>query len=344
MNVPAFDKIRNASAINAIAISHDEKLIACGGSAPGPITVWTLPDGEMLAQVAGFTGQIQSMAFSPDSSRLAAANVWGGLWVWNLNDGTLVHHKEAANSREIPSLVFPSNARNNDLPVILLDSIHCGPSRKLSPDGKLLATRQGFISITKYKTKTELHRLDCTKYEVAKSGARFLNWSSDSKMLAMAGDGWAGAWALSEDKFFGCSLPSTEFIYDVAVLISARRIVYTVGKPMLLAVELPGEALLTNWQDTQRLIAEVPAEVSSNLDQDWTWNVTQWGYEGVRLEAEGLLWYSHSHNTMDGGSMANVQSLTSFLESGPADKSVPEDVLARICRAVNLKIAENESR
>ncbi|MDX2041779.1 MAG: WD40 repeat domain-containing protein [Acidobacteriota bacterium] len=344
MDIPPFDKIRHGSGINAIAISHDEKLIACGGFAPAPITVWDLSSGEMLTQVSGFTGQIQSMAFSPDSSRIAAANVFGGFWVWNLKDGLLAHHKDETNSRRIPSLVFPANARNNDLPVTLLDSIHRGPSRKLSPNGKFLATRQGFVSVTKYKTKTELYRLDCQKYEVAKTGVRYLNWSADSKLLALTGDDWAGCWAPAEGKFFGGKLPSTEFVYDVAVLSSTRQILYTIGKPTLLAMELPTEPLLTEWEARYKGFLTVsPTDAELKSRDDWNWNVNQWGHEGVSLQADGLLWYGHRHNTMDGGTGAQLQSLASFLEEGPTDKGIPEDVLGRLCRAVNLKTTKHET-
>lgn len=344
MGIHAFDKIQNGSAINAIAISHDEKLIACGGWAPAPITVWDLSSGEIQAQFSGFSGQIQSIAFSPDSSKIAAANVWGGLWVWNLNDGSLTHRKAATNSRRIPSLVFPSNARKNELPIVLLDSIRRGPSRKLSPNGNFLATNQSRISITKYKTKTELHRLDCSKYEVAKAGVRCLNWSPDSRMLAMTGDGWAGCWIPTEGRFFGSKLPSTDFVYDVAVLGSTRQILYTIGKPTLLSMDLPTEPLLMKWEaQYQRFVTDSPTDSELKSRDDWNWNVNQWGYEGVSLQADGLLWYSHRHNTMDGGSDAHLQSLASFLEEGPADKRVPEDVLGRVCRAVNLKTTKHET-
>lgn len=344
MDIPPFGKIRHGSGINAIAISHDEKLIACGGFAPAPITVWDLSSGDMLTQVSGFTGQVQSMAFSPDSSKIAAANVFGGLWVWNLKDGLLAHHKEETGSRRIPSLVFPSNARNNDLPVTLLDSIHRGASRKLSPNGRLLATRQGFVSVTKYKTKNELHRLECQKYDVAKSGVRNLNWSADSKLLALTGDGWAGCWAPAEGKFFGSKLPSVEFVYDVAILGSTRQLLYTIGKPTLLVMDLLAEPLLTEWEARYKGFLTVPPTDSElKSPDDWNWNVNQWGYEGVSLQADGLLWYSHRHNTMDGGSGAHLQSLASFLEEGPSDKGIPEDVLGSLCRAVNLKTTKHET-
>jgi hypothetical protein len=331
-------QIQHPGAIYAVAVSPDERLIACGGWAPHPISLWSLSNGEPIARLSGFTGQVQALAFSPDSTMLAAANVWGGLWVWQIKGGLLLHHKEPGKARRLRSLVFAGTGKNKELPVMLSDSINGGPTRKLAPNGTLLATNHGDLRLTQYKTKTEIARLDVLKYELAKTGVRYLSWSADSSMLALAGDGWAGGWLQAENQFFGCRLPSTEFVYDLAVLGSSRQILYTIGKPTLLAIDLPAEPLLTNWQaQYARLLAAAPSEPTSG--RDWNWNVRQWGYEGVTLEAEGLLWYSHSHNTMGGGG-AHTQSLPSFLADGPSDSRIPEDVLSKLCQAVNQRMTE----
>lgn len=338
MNV--LENLQTGAPIFALAVSADETLIAYGGAAPAAVTVWDLSRGALVAQLTGFTGQVEALAFSADAALIAAANVWGGLWVWQVKDGQLLHHKAPGKSRRKRSLAFTGVGKNKTVPVMLSAALYGSTTRLLAPNGQFLATLNGSVRITQYNCATELAYLNLQQYELAKAGARSLNWSGDSTWLAFAGDGWAGAWLHQAATFWGCRLPTAEFIFALAVLRSTRQIVYSTGGTKLCSVTLPDTPWQTNWEaQFARLLAEAQAEMALPPPQDWTWNVTQWGYEGVTLEAEGLLWYSHSHNTLAGGG-ANAQSLTSFLADGPADSTVPEDVLSKLCQAVQRRLTE----
>jgi hypothetical protein len=340
MTLPNLNKIQHYAAITAVALSPDEKMIACGSWQSAPITVWEMATGNLVAELSGCKGEVHSLAFSPDSARVAAATVWGGIWVWQLGDGQMVQHKEQTKSRRIRSLTFPGTAQSSTLPVMLSDSIHRGQQRALAPNGKFLAAKQlATISVTQYRTKTEIGRLDPFRYAVVQAWVRYMRWSADSQLLALCGDGWVGIWSPFTGQFFARSQPA-EFLYDIAVLGSSRQVVCAMGKLRLQVVDLRLEPLLTSWEERyQRFVGETAVSPTTTTRNDWNWNVTQWGYEGVHLEANGLLWYDHRHNTMDGGGGATEQSYASFLVEGTTF-AIPEDVLGEVCRAVNLRLQQ----
>ena len=335
--IDRLDKIKNASAIYAIAISPNQKWIACGGPDNKPITIWDMQTHQLVGQLSGFTNQVQSIAFSNDSTKVASVNIWGEIRVWDMNTSLLIQHKEQSKARRLRSLTFVSNASRLDLPIMLSDSIAKGQTRALAPNGKWLAIINDGLCITNYKTTTELFRLDYHKYNIAKSGIRHLSWSPDSSSLAMSGNGWAGLWIPNEGRFFGCPLPFSDFVYAIALIGSSKQIVFTIGKSSLLMINLPNEPLLTEWEGQyQQLITNTSFEIKPMQNYDWSWDHTQEGYDGVTLQADGLLWYSQRHNTMDGGSMARLQTFESFLSSGPFCP-IPEDILSKVCQAVNLR-------
>ncbi|NNJ09758.1 WD40 repeat domain-containing protein [Chloroflexales bacterium ZM16-3] len=335
MDLSKIASIRHESHIFALALSRDERLLACGGAESAPITVWDLSTGALVARLAGLSRQAHALAFSPDSSLLAAANLWGGLCVWGVAESDLLEARPEAKSRRIRSLVYPDSARRTRLPVMLSESIHSQTRRALAPNGKLLASSFGAadVKIMQYRTTTELGALELSKYESLTPGVSAMAWSADSRALALAGRGWAGVWLPLEDKpsFYATGLPSNEEVGGLAVLSDSRQIIYALGRE-LAALDLPQTPLLTAWQTFMSRVPDPPTESGFKARREWTWGATQWGYEGVHSYEGCLLWFSHSHNPHAGGG-ASEQSFASFLKDGPA-QPIPDHLLIEVAQSV----------
>jgi WD40 repeat protein len=246
MNLNELAIIRPGSPIFAIATSPDEQLLACGGTESMPITIWNLATGTLIARLTGLKYQAQALAFSPDSARLAATNLWGGLRVWQISDGRLLAEKVETRSRRTRSLVYPVSARKSIRPIMLADSIYQPVLRLLAPNGQFLAVREGVVRIMQYKSSTELSRLDWRRYDGVGAGISGLAWSADSTWLAMAGSGWAGLWLPFEPEphFYVLTLPISETVAGVAVLRQTGRILCAIGSSVA-ALDLPEAPLLT---------------------------------------------------------------------------------------------------
>lgn len=333
--------IHHDSAIFALAVAGHEKWVACGGGSKPSVTLWDLASGALIHRLEGMTGQVHTLAFAADSARLAAADVWGGVWVWQTNDGRLIQHKKPTTARRRRTLFFPPQASPTALPRLLSDSINHGPLRAVAPDGQWLASAAGNLTLTPYQHHHgEPLALDYLNYAVAPTGIRALRWSADSQAVGMAGDGWAGIWRPFEGQFFGRALAAAPFIYDISVLGTTMQLLCAMGQnPTPTLLDMPPQPLPTRWQAQFQQLAALASAATTRTD--WNWNVTQWGYDGVRLQAEELLWYSHSHNSMDGGGGAIAQSLPDFVAQGTRFP-IPEELLAEVCRAVQQRMAEKK--
>ncbi|MBK8433753.1 MAG: hypothetical protein IPL28_21810 [Chloroflexi bacterium] len=81
--------------------------------------------------MAGVAGQVHTLAFSADGSRLAAGTVWGGIWVWQTSTGQLLQQREPTTTRRRRALVFLDKAKATALPHQLSYSLNHGPSAPL---------------------------------------------------------------------------------------------------------------------------------------------------------------------------------------------------------------------
>ncbi|KAI2863432.1 hypothetical protein CBS63078_2983 [Aspergillus niger] len=78
----------------ASAISHDGQMIATG-SDTGILRLWnTAMSMKVQSQIKMSGGSIKSLAFSPHDDLLASCSYPGGVKVWNVKDGSLVHSFE----------------------------------------------------------------------------------------------------------------------------------------------------------------------------------------------------------------------------------------------------------
>lgn len=333
MTLPTAERIQHDSVIFSLAVSLDEQLLACGGTDQVPITVWDLTTGSLVTRLSGLSQQAHALAFSADGALLAAANVWGGLCVWSVADGRLQATHPNSSGRKKRSLVYPRNRRDASLPLMLSDSIAGTTSRALSPNGRFLARLNSTIQIKPYRKAALLAELNPQSWAFTQSGLSQIAWAADSETVAVAGPGWLGCWQplAAPALFFATPLPTPHEVAVLAMLGQSRQVLYAIGTAVQRwTAQTPLAPALTPWQ---RFINEVPLVADGRLlTQEWTWDVTQWGYEGVHTYEGQLLWYSHSHNPHAGGG-ATAQPYADFLADGPP-VAVPEPILREICQVV----------
>jgi WD40 repeat protein len=329
------ESLQQASPIFSLALSPDERLLACGGPEAASVTLWNIRERTIIARFVGLSRQAHALAFTPDATRIAAANLWGGVCVWNIADGRVVATRPETKSRRHRTLVYPETQPSAQYPVMLSDSIARTQWRTLASRGDLLAVNQPPISIRSYRSATELASLDLSSYALTRSGVTAMTWSGDSQVLALAGSGWVGVWAplAPTQHVYALELPFAGAVDGLAVAHASRRIIYARGQTIAIA-GFPAAPLLTAWQEYLRRVPPLPDAAASSLKREWTWNVTQWGYDGVHTFEGQLVWYSHSHNPHAGGG-ATTQSFTAFLQQGPAH-TMPEPMLIELCQSIKI--------
>jgi WD40 repeat protein len=67
-----------------LAASPDAKMLALGGKEDRTVHIWDIATGTELATFKGHTGNINAIAFSPDSTRLASASADTTALIWDL--------------------------------------------------------------------------------------------------------------------------------------------------------------------------------------------------------------------------------------------------------------------
>lgn len=149
------DRYDRATALN---ISLDGSVLAVGGG-DGLVRLYS-QGSEEPAILAGQSGSIAALAFSPDGDWLASGDGGGSLWLWDVATGSarqrLVHH---ANQDDYPEaviqVVFSPDGRllisqsgdhawvwdpaNGQSLIVLNAELSYAPALALSPDGRWLA-------------------------------------------------------------------------------------------------------------------------------------------------------------------------------------------------------------
>ena len=118
--------------LNAMVFSPDGRWLATGGAAK-VARLWDVETGREIAQMAGHSGVLASVAFHPEGKLLAAGYEDGGITVWDV-----------ASRRELRS--FPK---------------HVGPARVVfSPNGELLVTEDhNRLHVWEWETGRKVHTI-----------------------------------------------------------------------------------------------------------------------------------------------------------------------------------------
>lgn len=335
--------IRTGGAIFSLALSRDGQLLACGGTADTPVSVWRLADGTCLARLEGLPRQTHALAFSADGARLAAANLWGGLCVWALPSGQLLEQIEDTTTRKTRELVYPDTAATALKPVMLSGSLATTGERALSPNGRLLARRDNAIvlNLCRYRSSRVVAEWHADAYPISVTGIRRICWSAEGSELAMAGDGWIGAWSPSAEAApaYAAALPfsggvdalartGTHWLYAKDAAITAMPIPLTPLAPQDSA-----------WLTFLRTVPAPPPDFKPR--HEWTWNYTSnGGHDGVHtLNTGSILWFNVTYPAYAGGFGAD-QAFADFLAQGPMMREVPEASLIELVQAVRLLVNE----
>ena len=65
-------------------MSRDGKLLA-SGSKDATVRVWDMATGAEVSELRGHEGWVQSVAFSPDGTRIVSGGIGTAIRVWNVS-------------------------------------------------------------------------------------------------------------------------------------------------------------------------------------------------------------------------------------------------------------------
>lgn len=77
----------------------------------GATLLWRVVDGMVLRTLSGGTNQIHALAFAPSGTVLATSDNGGGVWLWDVTSGTLLHTLDLHISNSVEALAFSPNGQ-----------------------------------------------------------------------------------------------------------------------------------------------------------------------------------------------------------------------------------------
>jgi WD40 repeat protein len=205
------DLIAHSGGINSLAINHDGKMLASGGS-DYTLKLWSVIDGKLVKTFKGHSSDVYSVSFSPDGKTLVSGSSDNSIKLWSISDGKLISTLEG-HSAGVSSVSFAPDGKtlasgSADGSVNLwsipegkliktLEGQSAGVSSvSFSPDGKILVSggSAGFIKVWSIPEGVVMSTLG-DNYTTINS----LSFSVDGKTLASGDDaGSIKLWSISE--------------------------------------------------------------------------------------------------------------------------------------------------
>jgi len=281
-------RILHGTRNDAIAISHDGKLIATAGDKTpngrdSSIRLWDTATSRLLHDLPGHTINATSLVFSSDGKQLASAGADNLVHIYDVAAAKLIHqlkgHEAAAPGQGsgIYSLAFSHDGKllasgAMDRTVRLWDTDAGKELHKLeghrsgiftlafSPDGKHLASgsQDGSIRLWDPAAGKELRAI-----ERHRSGINSLAFAPDGKQLASAGgDGTVRLWDPATGKESRCLMDLEE---DPELVERCALLSYAADGKTLLAICSEPSAARWYEPDTGKVIRQVALPKTANF-------------------------------------------------------------------------------
>ncbi len=193
-----------------------------GGKLTGEVVVWDLSSGARVLRLGGHKGVVRCLAFDPQGHRLASADIFGTVKVWNASQGNELSTLGGGRLGDVSSVTFSPDGRrlaaasmdggirvwdaqlleaqpsSRHDPLFTFHSASSVLSVSFGPDGRWLAAGYEDHLVRVWDTSTQAERLTLRGHADAVCGVTF---SPDGWLLASASrDGTVKIWDATTDR------------------------------------------------------------------------------------------------------------------------------------------------